>query len=97
MRCYVGEVARPLHDIRIGHADLHDPDMGSWSIPQAFGRELRNNDSWGIIYRSVRNPGGECIAVLRPPAVTIPCQGPHLCYVWNGSMITSVFEKRLIL
>lgn len=97
MRCYVGEVARPLHDIRIGYAELHDPDTDSWSVSQAFGREMRKLDSWGIVYRSVRNSGGECIAALRPPAVTIPRPGPHLSYVWNGSRITGVYEKRLIL
>ncbi len=97
MRSYVGEVAQPLYDIRIGYDDLHDPDTGTWSVPQVFGQEIRKNNSWGIAYRSVRNPGGECIAALRPPAVTIPCQGPHLSYVWDGSKITSVYEKKLIL
>ena len=97
MRAYIGEIAKPLHDIRIGHDDLHDPDTGTWPLPQAFGQKMRKNNSCGIAYRSVRNPGGECIAALRPPAVTIPRQGPHLSYVWDGSRITRVYEKNLIL
>ena len=97
MRTYVGEVARPLHDIRTGHDDLHDRNTATWPVSQAFGQTMRKNNSWGIVYRSVRNPGGECIAALRPPAVTIPRQGPHLSYVWDGSRITRVYEKKQIL
>jgi hypothetical protein len=95
MRVYVGEVAKPLHDVRgADHAHLHDPD--DWRLSQAFGSEMRAARSWGIVYRSVRDPGGECIAALRPPAVTIPRQGPHLSYVWDGNGIVRVYEKLLI-
>ena len=97
VRAYVGEIARPLHDIRDGFDDLHDPDTGRYPLPQAFGRELRDQGSWGIVYRSVRDPGGQCIAALRPPAVTIPRQGAHLSYVWDGARITRVYEKTRIL
>ncbi|MES9902817.1 MAG: RES family NAD+ phosphorylase [Sedimenticola sp.] len=97
MRTYVGEVAQPMYDIRIDHDELHDPDTGTYSVTQAFGRNMMKVNSWGIVYRSVRNPGGECIAALRPPAVTIPRQGPHLSYVWDGSSIVHVYEKRLVL
>jgi len=97
MRTYVGEVVQPLHDIRIGYDDLHDQDTANWPVPQAFGQEMRKNNSWGIVYRSVRNPGGECIAALRPPTITVPRQGAHLSYVWDGSRITSVYEKTRIM
>ncbi len=95
LRAYVGEAAKPLHDVRraeYGH--LHDPD--DWQPSQAFGLEIRVARSWGIVYRSVRDPGGECIAALRPPAVTIPRPGPHLSYVWDGTRIVRVYEKTLI-
>lgn len=96
MRVYVGEVAKPLHDIRVGYDEYHDPNTDTYPITQRFGQELREKSSWGIAYRSVRHPGGECLAAFRPPAVTIPRQGPHLSYVWNGSAITHVYEKRLL-
>lgn len=74
MRVYIGEVAKPMHDIQgDGYAYLHDPD--DWIPSQQFGRLLKDRNSWGIVYNSVRDPGGECIAALRPPAVTIPQQG----------------------
>jgi hypothetical protein len=95
MRVYVGEVAKPLHDVRgADYVHLHDPD--DWRPSQAFGLAMRAVRSWGIVYRSVRDPGGECIAALRPPAVTIPRQGPHLSYVWDGARIVRVYRKTLI-
>ena len=95
MRVYIGEITKPVHDIRgDGYEALHLPD--DWGPSQVFGHSLREGKSWGIVYRSVRDPGGECIAVLRPPAVTIPRQGPHLSYVWNGTSIVNVYEKRLL-
>lgn len=95
MRVYVGEVVRPLHDVRGPEYDaLHDPD--DWRPSQALGREMLAARSWGMVYRSVRDPEGECIAALRPPALTIPRQGPHLSYVWDGERIIAVYEKTLI-
>ena len=95
MRVYIGEITKPVHDIRgDGHEALHHPD--DWVPSQIFGRSLREEKSWGIVYRSVRDPGGECIAVLRPPAVTIPRQGPHLSYIWDGKNIVNVYEKKLL-
>jgi len=95
MRVYIGEVAQPLRDIRAAeHEHLHDPE--DWEPAQAFGLQMQTARSWGIVYRSVRDPGGECIAALRPPAVTIPRQGPHLSYVWDGTRIIRVYEKTLL-
>ena len=95
MRVYIGEVVKPLHDIQGDEsAHLHDPD--DWTPSQLFGRFLKGINSWGIVYNSVRDPGGECIAVLRPPGITLPRQGPHLSYAWDGKNIISVYEKTLI-
>lgn len=95
MRVYIGEVVKPLHDIQgDGYETLHDPD--DWAPSQDFGRSMHESKSWGIVYRSVRDPGGQCVAVLRPPGVSIPRQGPHLSYVWDGNTIANVYEKKLI-
>lgn len=96
MRSWVGTVKKPLHDIRRSeYAPLHDPasDPADHPLAQAFGKQLRTKGSWGIWYYSVRHEGGECIAALRPPAVSLPTQGAHLIYVWNGQKITHVYEK----
>ncbi len=70
MRVYIGEVVKPLHDIR--------------------------GNSWGIVYRSARGTGGECIAALGPPIVSIPKQGAHLSYVWNEEQIVNIYWKMFV-
>lgn len=96
LRVWIGEICKPLHDVRgAGYDDLHDdaPRPEQHLYAQAFGNTLRMQGSWGILYRSVRHAGGECIAALRPPAVSLPVQGAHLIYVWDGERITHVYEK----
>lgn len=94
MRTYLADVVGELHDIR-GRTDLVDIySPGSYAFSQALGRELKALNSYGIAYDSVRDPGGECVGVFRPPIVSNCIQGAHYCYVWNGSRITSVYEKR---
>ena len=95
MRTYIGEICKPMLDVRgpeFNH--LHDPD--DWSHGQQFARNASKNGDWGIVYRSVRQPGGECIAALRPPAISLPRQGPHYSYVWDGKNITNIIHKRVL-
>jgi len=94
MRSYINTITHPLHDVRKGHPELHDPDPATYPRGQAFASHLRAERAWGILYNSVRQPGGECAAVLRPPALSIPIQGPHLRYVWDGKAqaVTHVLE-----
>lgn len=84
MRCYVGEIARAMQDIREdAFADLHDPD--DYSASQAYAASSRANGSDGLLYNSVRRPGHECIAAFRPVALHAPVQGEHLKYFWDGN------------
>ena len=85
MRVYIGAVALPLHDIRgDGFEYLHDPDPAHYATSQGYATKWRSKGSNGLLYRSVRYPDGECIAAFKPKAVTIPSQGPHLKYFWDG-------------
>ncbi len=92
MRVYEGKVLKPMHNVRTkAYVSLHDLD--DYSESQAFARRLREMDSWGLVYNSVRHQGGECIAALRPPAVSIPRQSQHIAYIWDGERIVSVYRK----
>jgi RES domain. len=96
MRAYVGRPLKPLLDVRgPKYAHLHGPD--DYATPQAFAKPLREKGHWGVVYRSVRHPGGECIAAFRPQAVSIPVAGAALAYVWDGERITKVYEKSEVL
>ncbi len=98
MRVYIGKVTKPMIDIRCAsYFNLTQPDMSSYTEAQSFGREQKNKNAWGIIYPSARHTKGECLAILRPPATTIPTQSSHLSYHWNGRMIDGVYEKRSLV
>lgn len=95
MRTYLADLDGELHDIR-GRKDLQDiyhPD--SYAAGRVFGRELKAINSFGITHDSVRDPGGECAAVFRAPVLSNCRQGSHFGYLWDGTRITTVIEKRL--
>ena len=81
MRQYINKVVLPLHDVRQCD-ELHDPS--SYAASQSFAKVLRDKGCHGLVYRSVRHEGGECVAVFRPTALTPVIQGQHFRYVWSG-------------
>lgn len=93
MRMYVSKIAAEFHDIRglrQALADVYDPD--NYTVGQALGRRLREQHSFGIVYDSVRNASGECVAVFRPPAVRPVMQTRHFQFIWDGARITDVLR-----
>ncbi|MDD3761937.1 MAG: RES family NAD+ phosphorylase [Nevskiales bacterium] len=92
MRLYVGELIKPLHDgcaERLPDAVLDPDDYGA---SQALAIELRGLKSYGLLYPSVRAPGGTCAALFRPPAIRPVRQSRHYAYVYDGHAITDVVE-----
>lgn len=97
MRVYSVDLNARLHDIRgqqAALAALYNPS--SYALSQEIARGLRDNGSDGIVYNSVRDPSGECAAVFRPRLLSNCHQERHLCYVWDGKTITTVYEKKLL-
>jgi RES domain-containing protein len=97
MRSYCADVGAKFHDIRGQRAqlpDIYDPD--SYTASQALGRDLRLAGSNGVVYDSVRDRHGQCIAIYRPLLVQRLRQGVHLRYVWDGERIAQIYELRPI-
>jgi RES domain len=94
MRQYLADFDAEFHDIRGNDAvfaPLYDPD--SHDAAQAFAARLRAAGSNGVLYRSVRHAGGECVACFRPRLVTNVRAAAHFQYRWSGTrapMITRV-------
>lgn len=96
MREYLAKINKPLVDIsNKQYADLLHPD--SYLHSQLFGQEIKQNREWGIFYPSVRHQGGFCTAIFRPPALTLPVQGAHLDYIWDGTQIIEIRKAITLL
>jgi hypothetical protein len=89
-------------------AALYDPDPDpvrdkprpSWrggcqkyGPARSIAAVLRAQGSNGIVYESLRDPGGECIAIFKPRLLTPVVQGAHYCYVWAGESIVDGYVK----
>ncbi|MBQ0819845.1 RES family NAD+ phosphorylase [Microvirga sp. HBU67558] len=95
MRVYAVDLDAVLHDargMRETMPGIYDPD--SYAASQALAIEIRNTGSSGLAYDSVRKPGGECVAVFKPRVLSNCRQERHLTYVWDGSSISTIYEKR---
>lgn len=76
-------VVDPQADAALLHPDDYAPG-------QTFASGLRAAGSDGLRYPSVRQPGGECVALFYPDCASAPVQGRHLAYHWNGRCVDLV-------
>jgi hypothetical protein len=80
-----------LHDLR-ALAEFHHP--ADYTASQATGRELRAKGANGVVYRSVRCPGGECVGIFWPDVIPAPVQGDHFDFHWDGKAVDRVRNCR---
>ena len=82
------DLAADLHDLRGGDPAwwpaLHPTD---YVEAQALAMTLRAQGSEGIVYPSLRDPGGECTGLFYPDRASKVIQGRHLDYHWDGSRV----------
>lgn len=81
------DVSAHLHDLRGegNYSALLDPD--DYAAGQRFGAALHAGHGDGIVYPSVRQPGGQCVALFYPDLASNPVQGRHLDYHWDGERV----------
>lgn len=80
-----------MHDIRqlpekAGASLAYDPD--DYSYGQQLGEMLRAAGSYGLRYRSVRSEQGECVAVMRPSALSQARHVRYLQYNYRAGALT---------
>ncbi len=94
MRVLVGAINHEFDDVlelpAAEQAAILNPD--DYARSRAYAAGLRNSGSAGIVYPSVRNPAGACVAAFRPNTVGLPVQERHLRYRWNGARVDSYFD-----
>lgn len=85
-RLYYADFTSPFHDVRgrdRRFTPLHDPN--DYEASQALGQRLFEDGSNGVVYRSVRDPGGECLVCYRPRLVLNVRAAAHYEYRWEGT------------
>jgi len=96
MRVLLGTVSHDFDHVldlpAAEQAAVLDPDRYGQS--RVYAARLRDAGSAGIVYPSVRNPAGACIAAFRPNVVGLPVQERHLRYRWDGARVDSYFDYR---
>lgn len=90
-RVLINALDLSLHDVR-NDPTLHDPT--DYKRSHAVAKDLHDAGSNGILYRSVRCPGGECAAIFWPNLIPVPIQGDHFDYFWNGDRVDRVRNCR---
>jgi hypothetical protein len=73
-------------------AEVYHPDH--YGASQALGRVLRGSGSAAVAFDSVRHPGGQCVAVFAPKALSRARAAGHVGLHGDGRTITHWFEKR---
>lgn len=98
MRVNLADFRARFHDVRAQRRawkPLYDPD--DYSAGQALGRALLDHGSNGVVYRSVRDPAGECLACFRPAQVRNVRSGGHYEFRWEGRPDPRVRPLRAVL
>lgn len=93
MRELVGAIDNAFHDVR-GRREFEaclDPD--SYGASQELARRLRASGANGIVYPSVTDEGGECVAAFWPDVVGRPVQARHLAYHFDGYRVDFVRDE----
>ena len=87
---YTADFSAEFHDLRRagGFAACLDPT--SYVASQQLAQALLAAGSLGVVYPSVRNRSGTCIACFRPPLVTNVAKAGSYRFVWKGDATPSV-------
>ena len=95
MQAYLIDLEGELHDLRGQRATqpllYHGQD---YAASQQLGRTLHETGCDGIVFDSVRQHDGACAAVFRPRILSNAREERHLCFIWDGWRIDTVYEKR---
>jgi hypothetical protein len=65
-------------------------DPSDYQAGQSLGALVRQLAGFGILYDSVRDKDGECVAVTRPPVLHNAVAVRTLQYVWDGTQVREV-------
>jgi RES domain-containing protein len=80
---YLADFSAEFHDIRGDDFNAY-LDPNSYVASQGLAQQLLETGSLGVVYPSVRKPGGTCLACFRPALVTNVRKGSAYLFRWEG-------------
>ncbi|MGA8574246.1 MAG: RES family NAD+ phosphorylase [Candidatus Cybelea sp.] len=81
---YSADFSAEFHDLRQSKRFTKFLAPETYVASQQLAEELLARGSLGVVYPSVRNSGGTCIACFRPALVTNVQKGATYRFVWSG-------------
>ena len=87
---YLSDVNAELHDLRGDPAFAKCLASHSYVASQTLAERLLERQALGVIYPSVRHPGGTCIASFRPAIVTNVRRSTTYRFTWDGERTPTI-------
>jgi RES domain-containing protein len=87
---YLADFSAEVHDLRDAEPFAAALDPDSYVASQLLAQDLLDTGSLGIVYPSVRRPGGTCLAAFRPALVMHVRKGRTYLFRWSGTTAPTV-------
>jgi RES domain-containing protein len=82
---YLADITAALHDLRADPAYADCLAADSYVASQGLAEQLLADGSLGLVYPSVRRPGGTCLAIMRPALVGNVQRAATYRFSWRGT------------
>jgi RES domain-containing protein len=87
---YLADFSGEFHDLRRDRRFADCFDERSYRASQALSQQLLERGSLGVVYPSVRRPGGTCLACFRPAVVSNVRRDGQYAFTFAGADLRSV-------
>jgi hypothetical protein len=87
---YLADFSGDFHDIRNCPDFAYALDPGSYVASQRLASSLLEAGASGIVYPSVRRPGGTCIGCFRPALVGHVRKDRRYRFAWEGDSVPKI-------
>lgn len=94
-RIIEADIVADVEDVRRlpATSPVYDPASANYRHPQAFAAKARARGAAGIVYASVRQRGGTCVAIFIPRLVANARTAGYIGLRWDGKRITDSYRK----
>jgi RES domain-containing protein len=89
---FTADFSAEFHDLRGGKRFEKYLDPASYVASQELAERLLAAGSLGIVYPSVRNRGGTCVACFRPALVANVAKRATYRFIWSGETTPAILQ-----